>query len=149
MDLLKILISAGLALLLSACGDPVPPQTAPIRNFDATRIARGAELFRQHCVVCHGAGAEGTDNWRVRNPDGTFPPPPLNGTGHAWHHPWEDLKRTIQHGTAALGGNMPAWQAILTEQQTEDVLLWLQSLWSDEVYAAWWEIDQRQRRGHH
>lgn len=141
-------ITAGLALLLAACSDPSPPSAA-VRSFDQARIARGAELFRQYCAECHGAGAQGADNWRVRNADGTFLPPPLNGSGHAWHHPWVDLKNTIRHGTAALGGNMPAWQAVLTEQQTEDVILWFQSLWSDEVYAAWWEIDQRQRRGHH
>lgn len=145
----RTLLAGGLALLLAACGDPVTPRSEPVRNLDAERIARGAALFRQHCAVCHGPGAEGADNWRVRNPDGTFPPPPLNGTGHAWHHPWEDLKHTIHHGTAALGGNMPPWQGVLDEQQMEDVILWFQSLWSDEVYAAWWEIDQRQRRGHH
>jgi len=144
-----MLITAGLFLLLTACSEPVPPQHTPIRSSDTERIARGAELFRRHCAVCHGAGAEGVPDWRVRNADGTFPPPPLNGTGHAWHHPWADLKHTIQYGTAALGGNMPPWQGVLSEQEAEDVILWFQSLWSDEVYEAWWEIDQRQRHGRH
>lgn len=139
-----LLILAGISLV--ACSEPAPP-TGPGRNADPARITRGAELFRQHCAVCHGAGAQGGAEWRTRNPDGTFPPPPLNGTGHAWHHPWTALKRTIREGTAALGGNMPAWQETLSEEQIEDVILWFQSLWSDEVYAAWWEIDQRQRRG--
>lgn len=143
----RILLMAA-ALVLVACSDPAPP-SAPLRNLDPERIARGAELFRRHCVVCHGADAQGAENWRVRNADGTFLPPPLNGTGHAWHHPWADLKRTIQQGTAALGGNMPPWQGVLSEQDTEDVILWFQSLWSDEVYAAWWEIDRRQRHGRH
>jgi Cytochrome c, mono- and diheme variants len=143
----RILLMAA-ALVLVACSDPAPP-SAPLRNLDPERIARGAELFRRHCVVCHGAAAQGAENWRVRNADGTFLPPPLNGTGHAWHHPWADLKRTIQQGTAALGGNMPPWQGVLSEQDTEDVILWFQSLWSDEVYAAWWEIDRRQRHGRH
>ena len=144
----RILLMATAALVLVACSDPAPP-SAPLRNLDPERIARGAEVFRQHCVVCHGADAQGAENWRVRNADGTFLPPPLNGTGHAWHHPWADLKRTIQQGTAALGGNMPPWQGVLSEQDTEDVILWFQSLWSDEVYAAWWEIDRRQRHGRH
>lgn len=143
----RILLMAA-ALMLVACSDPAPP-SAPLRNLEPERIARGAELFRRHCVVCHGAAAQGAENWRVRNADGTFLPPPLNGTGHAWHHPWADLKRTIQQGTAALGGNMPPWQGVLSEQDTEDVILWFQSLWSDEVYAAWWEIDRRQRHGRH
>jgi len=143
------LVIVGLAALLGACSEAPPPVTVPQRNLDAARLARGAELFRQHCAVCHGAAAQGAEEWRVRNPDGSFPPPPLNGTGHAWHHPWADLKQTIGHGTAALGGNMPPWQGVLSEQEMEDVILWFQSLWSDEVYAAWWEIDQRQRRGHH
>lgn len=144
----RILLMATAALVLVACSDPAPP-SAPLRNLDPERIARGADVFRQHCVVCHGADAQGAENWRVRNADGTFLPPPLNGTGHAWHHPWADLKRTIQQGTAALGGNMPPWQGVLSEQETEDVILWFQSLWSDEVYAAWWEIDRRQRHGRH
>lgn len=128
-------------LLLGGCAEPA----APLRHSDTERIARGAALFKQHCAECHGAGAQGADHWRQRNPDGTFPPPPLNGSGHAWHHPWEDLKYTILHGTAALGGNMPAWDGVLSERGAEDVILWFQSLWSDEVYAAWREIDQRRR----
>lgn len=139
-----LLLLAG--IFLAACSESASP-TGPGRRADPARITRGAEVFRQHCAVCHGTEAQGAADWRTRRPDGTFPPPPLNGTGHAWHHPWAALKRTIRDGTAALGGTMPAWQEKLSEEQIEDVILWFQSLWSDAVYAAWWEIDQRQRRG--
>lgn len=32
---------------------------------------------------------------------------------------------------------MPAWQGKLSEQEIDDVTLWITSLWSDAVYLEW------------
>lgn len=135
--------------LVAACQESPPPADGPTskvaRTSDATQLARGQLLFAQHCAVCHGAQGQGDAQWRRRNADGTFPPPPLDGSGHAWHHPHAWLKVMIRDGSAPQG-NMPAWGDTLSEQQIEDLIAWFQSLWPDEVYAAWWEMEQRSRQ---
>jgi len=115
----------------------------PERTYDAQQIVMGKEVFISNCAVCHGNNAEGAKNWHQRNPDGTFPPPPLNGTGHAWHHSTEVLYDVIANGSQPGQGNMPAWKDKLSQEQIEAVVAWFQSLWPDQVYAAWYEMQQR------
>lgn len=135
-------------VILAACQESAPPDTVTpvrvVRMSDPVQLMRGQALFAQHCAVCHGTHAQGDGNWRQRNPDGRFPPPPLNGTGHAWHHPHDWLKEMIRNGSMPQG-NMPAWGNTLNEQQIEDLIAWFQSLWPDEVYAAWYEMEQRRQ----
>lgn len=121
-------------------------QVSLMRNHNADQIERGHQLFRQNCAACHGANAQGAPNWSRPGPDDQYPPPPLNGTGHAWHHPKRALLSTIQNGTIRLGGNMPAWKEKLSIQDSEDIIAWLQSLWPDELYAAWLRRDQADRK---
>lgn len=144
------------SLLLGACDSgPAPAVSstmpgAPTGNLvrkevDPARLAWGRQLYRQHCAVCHRENAEGDPNWRRRDADGMWPPPALNGTAHAWHHPLDDLRRMIREGSPPGQGRMPAWKGKLSDAQIDVIILWLQSLWPDEVYVAWWEIDQRSR----
>ena len=142
-----VLLLPPLLLLLVACSEHdehrnhlAPGGAEPVvRVKDERRIARGERIFAQHCVVCHGEHAVGDANWRYRDESGQFPPPPLNGTAHAWHHPWEELHQIIRDGQ----NNMPAWGAVLSSEEIDDTIHWFQSLWSDEVYEAWYRIDQR------
>ncbi|HFE31980.1 MAG TPA: c-type cytochrome, partial [Gammaproteobacteria bacterium] len=62
------------------------PLQAAERWYDQKQVARGADLFAQNCASCHGAKGEGTKNWKTPDANGVYPPPPINGTGHAWHH---------------------------------------------------------------
>jgi len=136
--------------LLNACSDEqvssnVQQENKPavIRKMDFAQINRGGKLFQQNCAVCHGQQAQGLAvNWREADKDGKLPPPPLNGTGHAWHHPKRVLASSIKNGTAKLGGNMPAWKDKLSDDEINDIIAWFQSKWSDEIYAAWYENNQ-------
>jgi len=65
-------------------GLPVP--NAPARQLDATQLALGKQVFQDSCASCHGVQAEGAVNWRKKDADGFYPAPPLNGSGHGWHH---------------------------------------------------------------
>lgn len=139
---LGLLVAAAGLLLLAGCSEEASP---PGRDVDEAQLRRGAEVFQANCAQCHGSHAEGAPNWRLRDADGRFPPPPLNGTGHTWHHPKAQLVYTIREGTAQLGGNMPAWKDTLSERDIEAVIAYVQSLWPEEVYQAWAEIDRRAR----
>lgn len=115
----------------------------PQRTHNKAQLAVGENIFKKHCAVCHGANGEGHHDWRRRNPDGSFPPPPLNGTGHAWHHSTEVLFDVIYNGSQGGEGKMPAWNHTLSRDEVMATIAWFQSLWSDEVYAAWYEMQQR------
>ena len=114
-------------------------------NVDPARIKQGRDLYLKTCKACHGPNAEGAPNWRKRDSEGKFPAPPLNGTGHAWHHPQKDLIYTIKNGTQAIGGNMPGWKDKLSDQEIESIILWFQSMWPDELYQAWARVDKESK----
>lgn len=109
------------------------------RNFDQAQIKRGESVYNTHCIGCHGANGAATSEWRKPGTDGKYPPPPLDSTAHAWHHSTEVLKKTILKGTPPEIGSMPAWEGKLTEQQVDDVIVWIKSLWSDEIYNVWFK----------
>jgi mono/diheme cytochrome c family protein len=119
--------------------------TAVKRVQDEALISQGAKVYQANCAVCHGANAQGNANWRKKGPDGKYPPPPLNGSGHTWHHALPQLKEMIAEGSPPDQGNMPAWDDKLTDHEIDAVIAWFQSLWPDEVYAAWYEMQERAR----
>lgn len=103
-------------------------------------IALGTKTYQLHCVQCHNKNAAGTLNWKTTLADGNYPPPPLNGSAHAWHHDMETLTRTIENGGAALGGVMPSFSNKLSDAEIRAVIAYFQSFWSDEIYNSWLEI---------
>ncbi len=120
------------------------PAVKVARQQDPAQIQRGLQIYEQNCAACHGAAGKGLlGDWRLRGPDGKFPPPPLDDSAHAWHHPTAVLKRMIAQGSPGGSGNMPAWQGRLSEGQIDDVVAYIQSLWSDKIYAVWSDIEQR------
>lgn len=110
------------------------------RWYSQEQVVRGAKVFVNNCASCHGKQAEGTvKDWKARQPDGSFPPPPLNGTAHAWHHPLPLLVEIIQKGGALYDGKMPGFNNSLSEEDQYAVVAWFQSLWSDDIYRLWQE----------
>jgi mono/diheme cytochrome c family protein len=144
--------AVAIAALLGCTPEDKPPaaaEKAPAvkRSVDRAVLARGGDLYLQRCAACHGNRAQGAPNWDKPGREGKYPPPPLDGSAHAWHHPTTQLKQTILEGTLKLGGNMPAWKGRLSEADTEAVIAWFQSTWPDQIYQAWADIDRRARRG--
>lgn len=147
-------------LLLSACDrepaesarrwtDDAAPVAAPLlpRWYSAEQVAAGAVVYRENCAGCHREDATGTPDWRRRDATGALPPPPLNGTAHAWHHPLSVLRMVVKRGGAPVGGTMPAFGDRLGDAQIDAVLAWVQSHWSEEIYAHWLERDTASRSG--
>ena len=144
------------ALLLVACSEETPdtnkrwtdgslPAGAPVKPpwFTDEQVEEGAVVFRENCATCHGAKAQGTFNWRKRDAEGRLPPPPLNGNGHAWHHSRDVLRRVVREGGQPMGGSMPGFADKLSGKQIDQVIAWVQSNWSTEIYQRWQEIDQQ------
>lgn len=147
----RYVISGIAAIILTGCSDSLPPGPLPWqrstgsdtglakRNFDPAQIQRGEDVYNANCAGCHGPNGVATPEWRKPGPDGKYPPPPLDSSAHAWHHSTEVLKKTILKGTPPEIGSMPAWEGKLTEQQVDDVIVWIKSLWSDEIYDVWYK----------
>lgn len=126
---------AGLAAQLAACepaGTPVPG-----RWYTAEQVAQGGQVFAAQCAGCHGLQAQGTPDWRRRDAAGQLPPPPLDGSAHAWHHARDELRDYILGGGVPLGGSMPGFRGLLTDAEVLAAIAWFQSRWPDEIYSRW------------
>ena len=117
---------------------PTAPAPAPGRDFSVESLTRGAALYREHCLQCHGPEGEGHPNWQTPS-DGTFTAaPPLNGTGNDWKRPKRDMVAIIKNGVARNGiPAMPGYKERLNEQGIEAVITWFQVLWPPDVYDRW------------
>ena len=127
-------------------GSEAPNASQPARWYDDAHVQEGKRLYQHNCAVCHGVFGEGATNWRQRGTDGRMPPPPLNGTGHTWHHPGGALMHVIENGSPGGAGNMPGWKGKLTRPQMAALIARVQAWWSDEIYARWFEIEMRSRQ---
>lgn len=112
--------------------------TAEPRWYSQDQVNTGKEVFAQNCAVCHGDRAQGlVENWRQRLPDGSFPPPPLNGSAHAWHHPLFQLIQTVETGGVPYGGQMPAFAELLSDEEKRAAVAYFQDFWDEEIYLSW------------
>jgi len=122
---MKLLSIALLFLLLSACSSD---------DSESVDVAIGKAVFEANCVVCHGKEAAGlVSNWKEKGVDGKYPAPPLDGTAHAWHHSPLQLLKTINEGGIKMGGQMPAFEKILTGDEKQAALDYIMSLWPSEI----------------
>ena len=133
------------AAALSGCGaEEADRVTVAGRWYTQAQVEQGRELYREYCDSCHGERAKGlAEDWRKTDANGNYPPPPLNGSAHAWHHPLVVLESTIAEGGVAFGGVMPGFAETLSGDERRATIAYLQSLWSDEIYGRWLEVDQR------
>ena len=74
----------------------------PITRDSLEAIKNGKILYNQYCASCHQPNLAGAANWQGLDEDGYRKAPPLNGTGHTWHHTDELLHRMIKYGFAKL-----------------------------------------------
>lgn len=142
MRLLLILIL--FSTLLQSCdrtGPPLQSGDSGERWYAIAQVTTGASVFQEHCALCHGERAQGlVSDWRQKLDDGSFPPPPLDGTAHAWHHPQSVLLQVINQGGAEYGGKMPPFASVLSQDEKLAAIAYFQSYWSDEIYAQWLQM---------
>ncbi len=116
-------------------------QAASQRWYDSAQVTRGAGLFARYCSSCHGKNGEGAAGWQ-----GTALPPPLDGTGHTWHHPFAALGYQIKSGGAQVGGKMPGFASTLQDKDILDIIAWFQSRWPDAIYSRWLKVETKARQ---
>ena len=129
-----LVVIAGLAVSASCNFSPAAVPTAmPVGP------PPGQQTFATVCAACHGVGGEGQPDWHIRKADGTLPAPPLNGTGHTWHHADGLLYRIVSKGGELwedpslpnLKSGMPGFEMQLSREEIIAVLEYVKSLWVD------------------
>jgi mono/diheme cytochrome c family protein len=133
-----LLLAIGVVLILNNSTTSEKKVTG--RWYTQSMLQTGQKIFELNCASCHGIQGQGlTKNWRKPLADGFYPPPPLNGTAHAWHHPLSVLLQTIAKGGQPVGGTMPAFDEILNNEEKLSVIAWFQHWWPDKIYQVWFQ----------
>lgn len=142
-------------ILITGCGDDLkaaaekptnPVSSQNSRWYSQDQAKHGNTLYQANCAACHKPDASGTTDWKRLDAKEKLPPPPLNGTAHTWHHPLSVLRRTVKNGGIPLGGTMPEFGSKLNPQQIDDILAWVQSHWSNQIYHTWNERNSMAER---
>ena len=79
--MLKKLLVIPLSILLVGCN---PDDKDNSSDFV---VQSGEAIYNKNCASCHGPNGQGlAEDWRIKDANGNYPAPPLNGTAHTWHH---------------------------------------------------------------
>ena len=101
-------------------------------------IARGKIAYQNNSVACHQVNLAGAENWKGLDEDGHRKTPPLNGTGHTWHHDDATLHTIIKYGLAGIvsdyEGKMAGFGDNLSDKDIDSVLACIKSFWPDDYY---------------
>jgi mono/diheme cytochrome c family protein len=96
-------------------------------------VARGEELYLAHCVACHGINGVGENPADIYAMDEYgFVAPPMDDSGHAWHHTDEQLIQMTLEGSPR-NPRMAAFKNVLTEEDTGALVEYIKSLWSPYI----------------
>ena len=110
----------------------------PITRDSPLMIIRGKIIYENNCVSCHQVNLVGAENWKGLDEDGHRKAPPLNGTGHTWHHDDETLHKIIKYGLVGIisdyEGKMGGFGDNLNDKDIDAVLAYIKSFWPDDYY---------------
>mgnify|MGYP001405421029 FL=1 len=110
----------------------------PITTESKIMIERGKIAYQNNCVSCHMINLVGAENWKDVDEDGHRKAPPLNGTGHTWHHDDKTLHAIIKYGLAKLvknyEGKMMGFGDKLSDKEIDSVLAYIKFFWPEKEY---------------
>lgn len=127
---MRILSLLSVMLLLTACGESVSyPQRSPPEGFlqTQTNVEAGRELFREHCVGCHGTVDEGL------SPRAEFHPPASTFTAIRYRSSdpaylfWRISKGKTVEPYRSRGSVMPAWGPYFTDEQIWQLVAYIRN----------------------
>lgn len=145
---IAVSIVAGVAAAGVAAWLTETKRIPPIAPDDPRQVALGETLYATHCARCHGTNFEGQRNWQQRGANGRLPAPPHDASGHTWHHPDDVLYRITKDGVGSYAPtgyetDMPAFAAVLTDEEIAAVIAFIQSRWPPEIRAQQARITER------
>ena len=115
-----------------------PHNHFPITTESKLMIVKGKIAYENNCVSCDMIDLAGAKNWKGVDEDGHRKAPPLNGTGHTWHHDDETLHAIIKYGLSNLvknyEGKMIGFKENLSDKDIDNVLAYIKSYWPKDKY---------------
>lgn len=141
-----VLVLAGEAGFGIASAGATPASILPYD--DPAEVEAGSAVYEENCASCHGGDLQGEADWQTRDGEGYLPAPPLDGTGHAWHHPDEQLLEVVRKGVAAIAGGgyksrMEGFGGVLSDAELRQVLAYVKSSWPADVIARHNQINSQ------
>jgi len=125
----KTFVSLGLIFFLSLNNISYSDNHYPITRDSELMIARGKIAYQNNCASCHQVNLSGAENWKGLDEDGDRKAPPLNGTGHTWHHDDETLHKIIKYGLVGIisdyKGKMIGFGDNLNDKDIDSVLAYI------------------------
>ena len=102
-----------------------------------SQINLGKSLYVTHCASCHGDNLQGQPNWSTKkDKDGHNLSPPLNGTGHTWHHSQDQLFSIIRYGFKIYNENYDGKMRgndKLNDNDIWSILAYMKSVWPESI----------------
>ena len=104
-------------------------------------IFQGMELYTNNCASCHMGNLTGNPEWKSGvDDDGQRLPPPLNGTGHTWHHAPQQLFDIIRYGYKKTNPNYQGkmlGNENLTDDEIWSILEYIKTMWPENIRAKY------------
>jgi len=143
LNILKFRVFKYLIIIFFIFSNSFASNHYPIK---ANKSEIGKQIYEANCSACHGINLAGADNWQEGvDSDGQRLPPPLNGTGHTWHHSDKLLQGIIKNGIGFYvkdyKGKMNGFGEVLNDQQIDLVLGYIKSYWKKDVYEHQLRLD--------
>lgn len=114
-----------LAVAMGLSGAAQPAEDAEVlpRDSAGASAVRGSIVFRTYCVLCHGA--DGRGDGRAAK---LYTPRPANLTVSPFGDAYKEM--IIRGGGASVGRSsfMPPWGGELSEEQIQDLVIFLREL---------------------
>ena len=93
--------------------------------------------YQNNCASCHGVNLQGQEGWQnILDEDGHRLAPPLNGTGHTWHHSPEYLFQVIKYGFPSFDPNYEGkmlGNSDLSDKEVWELVSYMKEVWPDEI----------------
>ena len=138
-----LLLTTALMLLVGCGGSGESTHEVTIVVEPEQIIYEGKVIYLANCAACHGVNLQGNPNWRSgTDKDGQRLPPPLNGTGHTWHHSPEPLFQIIKYGLKIYDENYEGKMVgneNLTNKEIYSLLEYIKSVWPEELRTNYTE----------
>ena len=130
--MLKKLLVIPLSILLLGCNSDDKDNSSDFV------VQSGEAIYNKNCASCHEPNGQGlAEDWRIKDANGNYPVPHLNGTANTSHHTPAQQLYTINKGGTEMVGQMTAFEDLLSETEKQALIDYMYNLWPNEIQTRY------------